>query len=175
MDKRINKQRNNSLDTQTYSENNSFASIDDCILQFIKKIKTENNISLINWKPKNKNYPEYLLLSGDKGILAYVDFCVVKLLDNDLSKSIERNSLILLDQIRIADSQLDRPIFFVYIIENKNKKFVLFETNEQIKDRWFANGLHSQVYTPVIEEMGDLDNLISIWTSMKRISAKKTR
>lgn len=71
----------------------------------------ENNISLINWEPKNKNYPEYLLLSGDKGILAYVDFYVIKLLDDDLSKSLERDSFTLLNQIRIADSQLDRPIF----------------------------------------------------------------
>ena len=171
----MNKQSNNSLETQTYFENNSFAFIDNCILQFIKKIKMENNISLINWEPKNKNYPEYLLLSGDKGILAYVDFYVIKLLDDDLSKSLETDSFTLLNQILIADTQLDRPIFFVYIIETKNKKHVLFETNEQIKDRWLADGLHSPVYTPIVDEMGDLDNLISIWTSMKKSSARKKR
>ena len=171
----MNKQNNNLSKTQICFENNSFELVDDCISQFIKDIKRENNISLINWKPKYRTYPKYLLLSGDKGILAYVDFYVIKLADNDLSKSIERDSISLINQIRIADSQLDRPIFFVYLIETRNEKFVLFETNEQIKDRWLTDGLNSLVYKPVVDEMGDLDNLISIWTSMKKSSVRKKR
>ena len=124
-------------------------STDEYITQFIKSIKKEKGISIINWAPKSNVYPAYVLLNGDKGILGYIDFCVINLSDDDLLDSIERDSVTLLNQIRIADSQLDRPIFFVYLIKAKSKEIVLFETNEQIKDRWLINGLNSSIYNPI--------------------------
>lgn len=165
----------NLSNTQISIENSSYMSTDECITSFIKNIKKEKKISIINWTPKNKNYPAYILLSGDKGILGYIDFCAINLSNNDLLDSISRDSITLLNQIKIADSQLDRPIFFVYLIKITNREIVLFETNEQIKDRWLTNGLNSKIYHPIIEEMGNLDNLISIWTSLKQNTLRKKR
>lgn len=141
--------------------------------QFINLIKKKLKLSIVSWKPSIKEYPHYILLNSDKGILAYVDFKYVFSNKNFSDMVIAYDMKPLLDTIRYAYSRLDRPIFFIYILNCKDKKGIFFETNEQIKDRWFNNLYTSSPYIPVFNEMGDLDNLIKIWNNFKKINIRK--
>ena len=63
---------------------------------------------------------------------------------------------------------MDRPVFFVYIINTTNVKGVFFETNEQIKNRWLNENFNAPTYTPIFDEMGNMSNLIDIFIDLKK-------
>ena len=158
---------NNQIDLDVQGKGVSFSE-DDILEQFIIFIKKKMKFSIINWVPTRKEYPSHIFLSGDKGILAYVDFKYVESNENFSDLSLACDSKTLLETLRSADSQLDRPVFFVYILNYRDKQGIFFETNEQIKDRWFKSSCSSVHYIPVIDEMGDLNNLIAIWNDLKK-------
>lgn len=141
---------------------------EEVLEQFLAFVKKKMRFSIVSWEPTHKEYPSHMFLSGDKGILAYVDFKYVESSENFSDSNLARNSKLLLETLRSADSQLDRPVFFVYMLNCRDKQGIFFETNEQIKDRWFRNSYMSEVYVPVVEEMGDLSNLITIWNDLKK-------
>lgn len=141
---------------------------EEVLEQFLTFIKKKMKFSIVNWEPPHKEYPSHMFLSGDKGILAYVDFKYMESDDNFSEVELACDSKSLLDTLRSADSQLDRPIFFVYMLNYRNKQGIYFETNEQIKDRWFNSSYSSESYIPVIDEMGDFNNLITIWNDLKK-------
>lgn len=141
---------------------------DEILEHFLIFIKKKLKFSVVDWEPPHKEYPSHMFLSGDKGILAYVDF---KYMESDKQFSaleLACASEMLLETLRSADSQLDRPVFFVYMLNYRDKQGIYFETNEQIKDRWFKTSYSSEYYIPVIEEMGDFNNLIDIWNDLKK-------
>ena len=148
-------------------ENDSFT-MNEIIDILLKYLKQKHKMSIVNWESASKGYPSYMFLSGDKGILAYIDFKYIK----SNCKFSETNNLFstdsLLETIRVADSQLDRPVFFVYILNCEDKQGIFFETNEQIKDRWFTNQYCQKEYSPILEEAGDMPNLISIFQALKQ-------
>lgn len=154
-----------SFDMQSKNEFFSETEILESFLMFIKK---KMKFSIVNWEPPHKEYPSYMFLSGDKGILAYVDFKYAESDEKFSDSELACDSELLLETLRSADSQLDRPVFFVYILNYRDKQGIYFETNEQIKDRWFKKPHLSKNYVPVVDEMGDLDNLIEIWNDLKR-------
>ena len=160
-------QFNNQISFDMQSKEESFSE-DEIIEQFLMYIKKKMKFSIIDWKPARKEYPSYVFLSGDKGILAYVDFKYIA--SNELFSDSELacDAKKLLKTLRSADSQLDRPVFFVYMLNCLDKQGIYFETNEQIKDRWFKNSYSSEYYIPVMDEMGDLNNLIAIWSDLKK-------
>lgn len=141
---------------------------EEVLEQFIVFIKKKMRLSIIGWEPTRRAYPSHIFLSGDKGILAYVDFKYAASKEDFSDEELACDSELLLETLRSADSQLDRPVFFVYMLNYRDKQGIYFETNEQIKDRWFKNSCLSESYIPVIEEMGDFNNLIEIWNDLKK-------
>ena len=158
---------NNQLSFDVQSKEESFSE-DEILEQFLMFIKKKMKFSIVNWEPTHKEYPSHMFLSGDKGILAYVDFKYVESDEQFSDSELACDSKALLETLRSADSQLDRPIFFVYMLNYRDKQGIYFETNEQIKDRWFKNSCTSEHYIPVVDEMGDFNNLISIWNDLKK-------
>ncbi len=141
---------------------------DEILEQFLIFIKKKMKFSIVNWEPARTEYPSHMFLSGDKGILAYIEFKYAESKGNFSESLLACDSRLLLKKLRSAVSQLDRPIFFVYMLNCSDKRGIYFETNEQIKDRWFKNSCSSEIYIPVIDEMGDLSNLIEIWDDLKK-------
>lgn len=157
-----------SFDMKETKESKESFSENEILEQFLGLIKKKMRFSIIDWGPTRKEYPQYIFLSGDKGILAYVDF---KYIESEKSfyeavPSVESKTL--LETLRTADSQLDRPIFFVYMLNCRDRQGIYFETNEQIKDRWFKSSYSDEYYVPVLEEMGNFNNLIDIWNDLKK-------
>lgn len=141
---------------------------DEVLAQFLMYIKKKLKFSIISWDPPHKEYPSHIFLSGDKGILAYVDFKYVESNEPFSALLLTRDPKMLLKTLRSADSQLDRPVFFVYMLNCCDKQGIYFETSEQIKDRWLRNPCSSEHYIPIVEEMGDIHNLIAIWDDLKK-------
>lgn len=160
-------QYNNQISIDTQSKEEAFSK-DEILEQFIIFIKKKMKFSIVDWKPTHRAYPSHMFLSGDKGILAYVDFKYVESKEPFSNSGLARDSKLLLETLRSADSQLDRPVFFVYMLNYRDKQGIYFETNEQIKDRWFNGFCSSEYYIPVIDEMGDFNNLIAIWNDLKK-------
>lgn len=160
-------QSNNQISFDVQSKEESFSQ-DEILEQFLMFIKKKMKFSIVNWEPIHKEYPSYMFLSGDKGILAYVDFKYVESKEPFSDSELACDSKLLLETLRSADSQLDRPVFFVYMLNYRDKQGIYFETNEQIKDRWFKNSCSSEYYIPVVDEMGDFTNLIAIWDDLKK-------
>lgn len=164
-------QSNNQISFDIQSKEESFSE-DEILEQFLIFIKKKMKFSIVNWEPTHKEYPSYMFLSGDKGILAYIDFKYVESNEPFSNSELACDSKMLLETLRSADSQLDRPVFFVYMLNYRDKQGIYFETNEQIKDRWFQNSYSSKYYVPVIDEMGDFNNLIAIWNDLKKNSVR---
>lgn len=155
---------NQSFRSDSYNE--SFSE-EEIVSEFLAYLKKKKKFSIVNWEPTKADYPSYMFLSSDKGILAYLDFLYVESDTSFSEKKIQINSNILLNKIRVAESQLDRPVFFVYFLNCIDRHGVFFETNEQIKDRWFRNSIKTGDYHPIFNEMGDYNNLISILTDLR--------
>lgn len=160
-------QYNNQLSFDVQDREESFSQ-DEILRQFLMFIKKKMKFSIVDWKPTHKEYPSYMFLSGDKGILAYVDFKYVESDEPFSDSDLACDSKMLLKTLCSADSQLDRPVFFVYILNYRDKQGIYFETNEQIKDRWFKSSYSSKYYIPDVDEMGDVNNLIAIWNDLKK-------
>ena len=150
------------------TETEGSLSKEDVLSQFVFMMKKNMRFSIVGWDPVREEYPSHMLLSGDKGILAYVDFKYIESNENFSESHLSCDSGMLLKTLRVADSRLDRPVFFVYMLNCPDKQGIYFETNEQIKDRWFKTAYSSERYAPVVEEMGDFNNLIEIWNDLKK-------
>ncbi len=158
-------------DNQIYFDfrsNKESFSKDEILEQFLIFIKKKMKFSIVYWEPTHKEYPSHMFLNVDKGILAYIDFKYVESDEPFSDLGLACDTKMLLKTLRSADSQLDRPVFFVYILNYRDKQGIYFETNEQIKDRWFKKSYSSDYYIPVIDEMGDFNNLITIWNDLKK-------
>ncbi len=160
-------QSSNQLSFNTSNKRISFSE-NEILDQFLADIKKKMKFSIVAWQPTRREFPTYMLLSGDKGILAYINFKYMESENNFSESELACNSELLLKTLRSADSQLDRPVFFIYMLNYRDKQGIFFETNEQIKDRWFKNSYSSENYIPVADEMGDFNNLITIWNDLKR-------
>lgn len=141
----------------------------NCIIsEFIKYIHSSQKLNVTSWEPTSSEFPEYMLLGTDKGILAYIHFIYIENNTNFKESLLKQRTAPILGMIKKAESNLDRPIFFVYIINCQDKSEIRFETNEQIKDRWFKTNFSDKTYSPEYQEMGDIKNLIEIWHDLKK-------
>ena len=141
---------------------------EEVISSFIATLKSKQKINITKWEAPCAEYPEYMLLAGDRGILAYLN---IKYIESDSlfqESYLTEDSRSTLGYITKSISHLDRPVFFVYIINTTNVNGVYFETNEQIKNRWLSANFNESTYTPIFDEMGDLSNLIAIFTDLKK-------
>lgn len=97
--------------------------LEDVIIDFLK---TKYKLNVTHGDNSNKKYPDCMLLSGDKGILAYFEvkyhgapfisainkigrYCYEGSATLDLNK--------LVKQIEIVESELDRPVFYLHWID----------------------------------------------------------
>lgn len=166
------------MDTLVLTQNNSQYEYDfsncpnqsseEVISSFVATLKSKQKINITKWNAPRVEYPEYMLLAGDRGILAYLN---IKYIESDFSfqeSYLAEDSKSTLGYITKSISHLDRPVFFVYIIDTANVKGVFFETNEQIKNRWLNANFCEATYVPIFDEMGDLSNLIDIFVDLKK-------
>lgn len=144
----------------------------DVISSLLSVFRSKYKCNIVSWDPTNPAYPTYMFLGGDRGILAYVQFNYVFSNDCFTPDLLRMNSISVMQTIAKADSHLDRPVFFIHLINTADKTALLFETNEQIKDRWHQTNFSSDTYIPVVEEMGTVDNLLEIWTDLKKNSVR---
>lgn len=120
--------------------------LEDVIIDFLK---TKYKLNVTHGDNSNKKYPDCMLLSGDKGILAYFEvkyhgapfisainkigrYCYEGSATLDLNK--------LVKQIEIVESELDRPVFYLHWIDYPCLKGLFFETSDQVKNELFILG-----------------------------------
>lgn len=149
------------------SENN-----EKIIDKLISKMKKKDKINIVKWQPTKQEYPEYMLLSGDKGILAYINFYVVK--DQELKEFVhDYNNLA--RRLSLAISDLDRPVFNIYYQTADENERIFFETYEQIRDIIYNNSTRieknysgKRIFKSNKLEMGFQDELMNMFLDMKR-------
>ncbi len=141
---------------------------------FILYVKKHWKMNLCPWESSTPSDPGYLFLGGDRGILAYVVFRFWQgspWEKPDLSWPLQP----LIKQVTSAFSRLDRPIFYLYFLSDQQGPQLLFETDEQIKDRLFHDETcldpTKSRYLPDCFFMGDASNLHTLWNLLK--SSKK--
>jgi hypothetical protein len=161
----------------------------------IEFFKTKYKLNATFGGNANKKYPDCMLLSGDKGILAYFEvkyheapfintiqeigrYCYEGSVTLDLKK--------LVRQIEIVDSELDRPVFYLHWIDFPCLKGLFFESSDQIKNELFLQGKaiekgehtgdfdgkemkkDTKKFYSKLLEMGTLEELIDIFIDMKK-------
>lgn len=167
--------------------------LEDVIIDFLK---TKYKLNVTHGDNSNKKYPDCMLLSGDKGILAYFEvkyhgapfisainkigrYCYEGSATLDLNK--------LVKQIEIVESELDRPVFYLHWIDYPCLKGLFFETSDQVKNELFIlgeefnreeregdfnesgkkTGYTGKFYAKLLE-MGSFEELIEIFLDMKK-------
>lgn len=146
-------------------------------------LKKKKRLNVVQWEPNNINYPKFMLLGTDKGILAYIEFFYHKS-DADVSDDIVGQNGIchLLSDLRtrvsLVDSDLDRPVFYVHVVDYKNQKGIFFETTEMIKNNIFEKTKSVYEDSPIdlyfsqLSEMGDFEELVRIFEDLKKNNVK---
>lgn len=154
--------------------------IGTCIAAWLKKKK---RLNVVQWEPSNENYPKFMLLGTDKGILAYIEFFYHT---SDISvddATVGRMGIChLMKDLRarlpLVDSDLDRPVFYVHFLDYPNQKGIFFETTEMIKNNIFENtkcvyiNNSSDLYFSDISEMGEFEELVCMFEELKRNNVK---
>lgn len=140
--------------------------------EMISLVKTDCRMNIVKWEPVKKDYPTHILLSSDKGILAYLNFIVS---DGQDEGCFRHEKDVLLTKLRLAVSDLDRPVFNVYQVAEENKKAVYFETYEQIRDILFRypdrivrDKDGTEYFCSEKSQMGDREELLSLFMDLKR-------
>ena len=141
---------------------------EDVTAAFVNVCRTKYKKNIVSWTPPDPTYPDYMLLAGDRGILAYIRFLYFSSQTAFDTKKLALPTFPLLQTVTKAESQLDRPVFFVWVINFPDKSEIRFETDEQIRDRWLRSGFSDPVYYPVYDEMGDVENLFDIWENLRK-------
>lgn len=136
----------------------------------ISYVKAKCRLNIVKWNPGKKEYPKYMLLGPDKGILAYVNFNVCK---NNVF--FQHDYELLLNQLKLSVSDLDRPVFNIYQSIEKNEKNIYFETYEQLIDILLnepsrvelgKNG--EKIFYSSKVEMGTINELLNIFLDLKK-------
>lgn len=136
------------------------------IERILNNLKKEH-LNVVPWIPSKDNYPQYMFLGTDRGILAYLDF-FTHIDTGDISCDFDN----IIEKVRLASSDLDRPVFYVHLT-NDSSSFFCFETDEQVKDRVFNNynckkscfGI--DYYDVNLKETGTYEEMVSIFKSIK--------
>ena len=141
---------------------------EDVTAAFVNVCRTKYKKNIVSWTPPDPTYPDYMLLAGDRGILAYIRFLYFSSQTAFDTKKLALPTFPLLQTVTKAESQLDRPVFFVWVINFPDKSEIRFETDEQIRDRWMRSDFSDPVYSPVHDEMGNVENLLELWENLQK-------
>ncbi len=150
--------------------------IGDVFSEFVKK-KYRLNIS--KWEPNKSDYPRYMLLGTDKGILAYAEFFYhrsLEIIDDEIcyEYGICHEVSNLIRKVSLIYSDLDRPTFYIHFVDYPNLKGIYFETTEQIIDSLFNERNHvitfnnGKYYFSNLLEMGEFNEIIEIFYDLKK-------
>lgn len=150
--------------------------VGDAFSEFLKK---KYRLNVIKWEPNKNDYPRFMLLGTDKGILAYVEpfyHHSLEIVEDETyyeyGISYEINDLI--RKVSLTYSDLDRPTFYIHFVDYPYLKGIYFETTEQIIDCLFGerNPVISlndrKYYFSSISEMGEFEELIEIFYDLKK-------
>lgn len=139
-------------------------------------LKKHFRYNIVKWNHNIADFPDYMFLGGDRGILAYIVYryfegSVFK--DNNMGYEINH----LINMLRYAKSKLDRPIFFINLLNNDDKLGLYFETDEQILDRIYSENdcvdEEGKYYYPDFSKMGDFANLNYLFEDLKKHSVRQ--
>lgn len=151
-----------------------------CLAAWLKKKK---RLNVVQWEPNNVNYPKFMLLGTDKGILAYIEF-FYHTVDISVDDAIVGRMGIchlmkdLRTRLPLVDSDLDRPVFYVHFLNYPNQKGIFFETTEMIKNNIFEKSRcvflnnSDDLYFSDISEMGEFEELVCMFEDLKRNNVK---
>ena len=167
--------------------------LEDVIMEFLKE---KYKLNATPGDRSNKKYPDCMLLSGDKGILAYFEvkyhgapfICAKNKIGRycyEGSATLDLNKIV--KQIEIIESELDRPVFYLHWIDYPCLKGVFFETSDQVKNELFIQGNafereersgdyddkgkkkgYTQKFYSKLLEMGSFEELIDKFLDMKK-------
>lgn len=137
-------------------------------------IKQRYKYTLIPWKPFKPAYPHYMFLGSDRGILAYVElfYHAGGTAHNVAGFAHELKSLI--RSVSLADSELDRPVFYLHIWDSDEHRTLYFETSEQIKNILFTEDSciisddSGTYFRSSLDQMGTFDELMTIFSDLKK-------
>lgn len=130
-------------------------------------LSNKYKFNIVKWEPNSTYYPKYMLLSGDKGILAYIH--IQK--DEKIITHAEYDTRTLAKEIEAAESDLDRPVFYLHWLDINNFSSLHFETSAQLKEYLFNNPGCTKLLTP-LSQMGDFENLIATFQELKNNGVK---
>ncbi len=167
--------------------------LEDVIIDYLR---SKYKLNVTHGDSSNKKYPDCMLLSGDKGILAYFEvkyhgapfisafrkigrYCYEGSATLDLNKVAK--------QIEIIEGELDRPVFYLHWIDYPCLKGIFFQTSDQVKNELFhlgeefereersgdfdkngnKTGYTKKFYAKLLE-MGSFEELIDIFKDMKK-------
>lgn len=158
--------------------------LEDIIIDFLK---TKYHIKALHGDKSNKKYPDCMVLSKDKGIVAYFEvkyhsapFIMAYQKINrpcyEGSATFDQDKII--KQLEIIDSDIQLPTFYLHWIDYPCLKGVFFETNEQVKNYIYEAEFErkeregdlvknprsiylNKVYAPTLS-MGTFDEFVSI-------------
>lgn len=147
-----------------------------CLATWLKKKK---RLNIVKWESNNVNYPKFMLLGTDKGILAYIDFFYHTANISVDDATVGRVGIChlmkdLRNRLPLIDSDLDRPVFYVHLLDFPNQKGIFFETTGMIKNNIFENSKcvsldrSGDLYFSDLAEMGDFEELVYIFEDLKK-------
>jgi len=163
--------------SEVMNQNDTFGLI------FSTWIKNRFRMNIVKWSPNTPLYPRFMFLGTDKGILAYLEFFYhesKELIDDEMILQYgichEMNGL--KKRIALVNSHLDRPVFYVHILNYEHFKGIFFETTDMIKNNIFESNYtkktvnEREYYFTNIGEMGSLDELINMFGDLKKNNIK---
>ena len=114
--------------------------LENIIIDFLKK---KFHINALHGDKSNKKYPDCMVLSKDKGIVAYFEVKYHSAPFIMAYKNINRwcyegsatfDQKKIIQQLELIDSDIQLPTFYLHWIDYPCLKGLFFETNEQVKD-----------------------------------------
>jgi len=152
------------------------------------------HIKAMHANTKNKKYPDCMILSGDKQILAYFEVkyhsapfitAISKINRYCYEGSTTLDYKKIIKQLEIIESDLDRPVFYLHWIDFPCLKGVFFETSEQVKENLYKGESFERkkkegdlqknpqsvylgkIYSPLLE-MGTFEEFINTVKSLNK-------
>lgn len=107
------------------------------------------HIKAMHADKKNKQYPDCMILSGDKQIVAYFEVkyhsapfisAINKINRYCYEGSVTLDYKKIIKQLEIIESDLERPVFYLHWVDFPCLKGVFFETSEQVKQYIYESG-----------------------------------
>lgn len=167
--------------------------LEDVIIDYLR---AKYKLNVVHGDTVNKKYPDCMLLSTDKGILAYFEVkyhgAPFILARNKIGRDCYEGSATLdldkvVKQIEIIESDLDRPVFYLHWVDYPCLKGIFYETSEQLKEELKERGEeferreregdfnesnkktgYTKKFYSKLLEMGSFEELINRFLDMKK-------